>query len=120
MNALFNGNIKASRALVIVKVAHTAIWAFFVLCIVALPVVAAIGRFDWALLLTLVVLSECAVLAAYRGRCPLTLVAEKYSSDRSPSFDIYLPEWLARYNKIVFGTLFVLNEAIVLWQWRPR
>jgi hypothetical protein len=37
--------------------------------------------------------------------------------DRRPNFDIYLPEWLARYNKEVFGTLFVGGPiyAMVVW-----
>jgi hypothetical protein len=29
-----------------------------------------------------------------------------------------VPEWLAKHNKAIFGTLFVVNEAIVLWLWR--
>jgi hypothetical protein len=28
-----------------------------------------------------------------------------------------LPEWLARRNKAIFGTLFVVNELIVLSCW---
>jgi hypothetical protein len=33
------------------------------------------------------------------------------------NFDIYLPNWLARYNKAIVGTLFVMNELIVFWLW---
>jgi len=33
---------------------------------------------------------------------------------------IYLPNWLANRNKAIFGTLFVVNELIVLWCWRKR
>ncbi len=105
------------RALVVIKVAHTAIWALFVACIVALPVAGWMRRFDWAVILTVLVLVECGVLAANRGRCPLTDLAARFTADRSPSFDIYLPQWLARHNKTLFGSLFVLNELIVLWQW---
>jgi hypothetical protein len=106
------------RALVIVKVAHTAIWAFFAGCILALPVAGWLRRFDWAAGLTAFVLIECLVLAVNRARCPLTAIARRYTDDRSPSFDIYLPEWLAAHNKTIFGTLFVINELIVYWQWR--
>lgn len=103
--------------LVIIKILHTAIWAFFATCILALPVAGGLRHFDWALILTALVLAECGVLAANRGRCPMSDLAARYTTDQSVDFDIYLPVWLARHNKTVFGMLFVLNELIVLWQW---
>ena len=36
---------------------------------------------------------------------------------RSANFDIYLPVWLARYNKAIFGTLFVVGGLFVLARW---
>ena len=104
-------------ALRTVKIVHTAVWGFFVLCILALPLVAVLRRFDWALILTAFVLLECGALALNRGRCPLTNVAGKFTSARNDAFDIYLPERLARWNKAIFGTLFVPNELFVLWRW---
>jgi len=103
------------RALVVVKLLHTIIWAFFAACIVALPVVALERRFDWAVGLTVLVLTECLVLALNGMRCPLTDLAAKYTSDRSDNFDMYLPRQLARYNKAIFGTLFVCGEIVVVW-----
>ena len=49
-------------------------------------------------------------------------MAARYTDDRASNFDIYLPNWLASHNKAIFGTLFVVNELIVLWCWlkRPR
>ena len=54
--------------------------------------------------------------------CPLSDLAARYTDDRASNFDIYLPNWLASHNKAIFGTLFVVNELIVLWCWlkRPR
>lgn len=106
-----------TRIFVAIKVLHTAIWAFFVACILALPLAAILRRFDWAVILTVLMLVELCALAVNGGRCPLTKIAAKFSPDRQPGFDIYLPRWLARYNKAIFGTLFVLNECIVLWKW---
>jgi hypothetical protein len=40
---------------------------------------------------------------------PLTAIAERYTDDRRANFDIWLPEWLARHNKSIFGTMFVLG-----------
>ena len=88
--------------------------------ILALPVAAFTGNFRWALLLTAFVVCECAVLAGNRGRCPLTDWAARFTGDRAANFDIYLPNWLARHNKAIFGTLFVVNELIVLWRWLVR
>jgi hypothetical protein len=103
--------------LVLVKAAHTVVWAFFAVCILALPVVAVAGRHQLAAWLAAVVVLEVAVLVANRWRCPLTGVAARYTSDRSDNFDIYLPSWLARFNKPIFGTVFVGGSAVALWAW---
>ncbi len=89
--------------LVTIKLLHTAVWLFFAGCIAAIPVAGARGHYRWAAVLTGLVLVECSVLAANRGVCPLTNVAAHYTEQRTPNFDIYLPVWLARYNKTIFG-----------------
>jgi hypothetical protein len=38
--------------------------------------------------------------------CPLTAVAARYTAERRPNFDIYLPAWLARHNILIFSTLY--------------
>jgi hypothetical protein len=113
-----DGIARRQRTLIVVRVAHTVVWAFFAGCIVALPLAGWLRRFDWALGLTAVILFECLVLALNGARCPLTAIAARYTADRSPSFDIYLPDWLAAHNKAIFGTLFVVNELVVMWFWR--
>lgn len=105
-----------------IKLLHTVIWAFMAASILALPVVGVLRRFRWAATLTVIVLLECGVLAANGGRCPLSDLAARYTDERASNFDIYLPNWLAIHNKGIFGSLFVVNELIVLWCWlnRPR
>lgn len=98
-----------------IKLVHTAVWAFFAACILALPFFAITHRLDWALGATALILVECAALALNRGRCPLTNLAARYTDHRAYNFDIYLPQWLARHNKTIFGTLFVAGELVVLW-----
>jgi len=63
------------------------------------------------------VLLEVAILLANRMRCPLTDVATRYTENREPNFDIYLPRWLARNNKVIFGTLYAVGvlAAAMLW-----
>jgi len=68
--------------------------------------------------LILVTFMEVVVLAANRMRCPLTDVAARYTADRRDNFDIYLPLWLAHYNKIIFGSLFVAGLLITIVRWR--
>jgi hypothetical protein len=103
------------RALILIKTVHTAAWALFAGCILALPVMGWQHRFAWAARLAALVLAECLLLAVNRGRCPLTDAAARYTADRSPAFDIYLPEWLAKWNKVIFGSLFVVNGLFALW-----
>ncbi|HXS93337.1 MAG TPA: hypothetical protein VN736_01965 [Candidatus Limnocylindrales bacterium] len=92
-------------------------WIFFVGCILGIPIAGVLDRFRWAAALSGVVLVECAILALNRGQCPLTIVARRYTDERRENFDIYLPLWLARHNKRIFGTLFVLSELFVAVRW---
>ena len=61
--------------------------------------------------------AECAILAVNRFRCPLTDLAGRYTEQRADNFDIYLPLWLARRNKLIFGALFGVGELLVLGLW---
>jgi hypothetical protein len=103
--------------LVAIKVLHTAIWLFFAGCIVVIPFAGARRQFRLVAILSGLVLVECAVLALNRGRCPMTGLAGRYTEDRTDNSDIYLPLWLARRNKMIFGTLFALGELFVLGWW---
>ena len=100
-----------------IKLLHTVIWTFLAGGILALPVFAVRRQFRWARNITILVLVECGVLAVNRGRCPLTDLATRYTANRSPNFDIYLPNWLAEHNKLIFGTLFVAGELVFLGYW---
>lgn len=104
-------------ALVVVKVVHTVVWAIFAGCIFAIPVASLCDHHRTAAWLTAVVAGEVVVLVVNRWRCPLTSVAARYTDDRRPNFDIYLPQWLARHNKLVFGVLYVGGAALALVRW---
>jgi hypothetical protein len=103
-----------------VKLLHTAIWALMAGAILLLPVAAWFGEFRLAFGLTLLVLGEFVVLAVNGGLCPLTDIAGRHTEERAANFDIYLPEWLARHNKLIFGLLFVAGEIVFAWQWSRR
>jgi hypothetical protein len=109
-----------ARRLRQIKVLHTVIWAIMASSILAIPWAAWFGQFRWAFGLTLLVVAECLVLAVNRGRCPLTDFAARYTHERTDNFDIYLPVWLARHNKSIFGFQFVMGELILIWRWIRR
>ena len=100
-----------------IKLLHTVVWAILAGSILVLPLAGVLRRFRWAAILTVIVLLECAVLAANGGRCPLSDLAARFTVDRNSNFDIYLPTWLAQHNKVVFGLLFVIGELVVVAFW---
>jgi hypothetical protein len=103
--------------IVLIKVLHTAVWAFMVACIVAIYLFSSAGRFGLALAAIAIVLVEVVVLLANRMRCPLTPLAARHTDDRRANFDIYLPQWLARRNKEIFGSLYAGGVIYALWMW---
>ena len=105
MLLIFNSADTAAHHLRQIKLLHTAIWAVMATSILAMPSLASFGKFRWTLALTILILGECLVLAVNAGRCPLTDIAARYTNDRACNFDIYLPLWLACYNKNIFGSL---------------
>jgi hypothetical protein len=103
-----------------VKVVHTIAWAVFAGCIVALPVFTWRGELGIAWVLIAIVGGEVLVLFFNRMRCPLTGIAERYTDDRRDNFDIYLPLWVARYNKQIFGSLFVAGVLYTIIRWQAE
>jgi hypothetical protein len=97
-----------------IKAAHTIVWAFFVGCIVAIPVASWRNEHRTAAVFALVVGGEVAILAMNRWRCPLTSVAGRFTDDRRANFDIYLPEWIAKYNKEIFGALYAAGVVFAV------
>jgi hypothetical protein len=109
--------LKRATALHLIKVVHTVVWALLAGAILAIPVLAWLKRWSIAAVLIGIVLAECLVLVVNRMRCPLTDLAARYTDDRRDNFDIYLPLWLARYNKVIFGSLFGAGVVLTAIQW---
>jgi len=101
--------------LLFIKSIHTLVWVMFVVIIAYIiwsGVTANISVFSW--LGVAAVLAEGVVLAIFKGSCPLTGVARKYSDSKKDNFDIFLPDWLARYNKLIFTILFCIGLILLL------
>jgi hypothetical protein len=103
--------------LLAIKTVHTLVWAFFAGCILLIPIFAWFARFGIAASLIAVTAVEMLVILFNGGRCPLTGIAARYTEDRRANFDIYLPEWLARNNKRIFGTLYACGVLVTALLW---
>lgn len=105
------------KKLFLIKLLHTIIWFFYV-CIILYILYAAIfdkiNSYLW-IAITLVFL-EGLILMVFKGKCPLTVVGYKYSSNHEVGFDIFIPRWLAKYNKLIFTTIFIIGLLIVLYR----
>lgn len=109
--------LRDTQTLFRIKLIHTFFWALFAGTTIAIPIVTALGRYDVGLWLTLLMAVEVGTLFVNRMRCPLTGIAARYTDDRPVGFDIFLPQWLARFNKLIFGTILVLAEIYLLASW---
>jgi len=109
--------MKPSSALRTIKLIHTVIWALFAGCILAIPVSSHAANLHLSGVLIGVVTFEVLVIVVNRGSCPLTGVVAHSTEDRRDNFDIYLPAWIARYNKAMFGTLFLFGVLYTIFQW---
>jgi hypothetical protein len=108
-----NGNLK----LTLIKILHTTIWLFYNVVIFYLlyaVIVNKIDRWMWSCI-GLIVL-EGIILIVFKSICPVTLIARKYSNSQKPNFDIYLPNWLAKYNKEIYTTIFLVAIAILIYR----
>lgn len=100
-----------------IKIIHTLIWIFFnvVLAYLYYAVISnKIDRYVW-IGLSLFVL-EGVVLLIFNKQCPLTIVARRYSNSNQHNFDIYLPNWLAKYNKLIYTSLLVVVIFMLLYR----
>ena len=100
-----------------IKAVHTAVWSGFVACILAIWIFAWQGELLYAALSIGIVIIEVLVLVPNGWQCPLTSLAARHTDDRRDNFDIYLPEWLARHNKLIFGALYVGGISVTLAEW---
>ena len=104
-----------------VKIIHTFIWTFFNVVLFYLSYAVIINKIDKLLWLCIgIIILEGFVLLSFKGICPLTIIARKYSASTKPNFDIYLPIWLARYNKVIYTIIFIAIIFILIYRMATR
>jgi hypothetical protein len=101
----------------VVKIIHTIIWLFFNVVIFYMLYAVIIDKIDkWLWIGYALFILEGLVLLFFKFFCPLTIIARKYSDSTKHNFDIYLPEWLARYNKIIYTGILIIIIAITAFR----
>ncbi len=106
-----------SNKLLIIKVVHTVIWVIFVLIILYILYSAIIDRINiltWIAIALIVV--EGIILLINGWRCPLTTMGEKYTEQTDVGFDIFLPRWVAKNNKTIFTSIYLIGVIIVIYR----
>lgn len=90
------------------------IWLFFNVVIFYLLYAAVTNKIDkWVWIGVGLFVLEGIILMLFKMMCPLTVIARKYSDSSKANFDIYLPNWLAKYNKLVYS-IFLAVILIIL------
>ena len=101
--------------LLTIKLIHTVIWVFFVAVISYIlysGITNTTNVYTWIGIG--LIIGEGLVLLLFKMYCPLTVLARNYSDSQKENFDIFLPNWLAKHNKLIFTSIFVLGTLIVL------
>ena len=109
--------MKAASPLIIIKNIHTSVWLFFNVVIFYLFYAVVwnhINKWVWIGLSCFII--EGLVLLIFNKFCPLTLLARKYSASTKDNFDIYLPNWLAKYNKLIYTSFLSVIIVILIYR----
>lgn len=111
----------SDNKLILIKAIHTLIWVFYNVVIFYLLYAVIIDKIDkWVWICIGLVCFEGIVLAINHLRCPLTLVAEKYSDSKKENFDIYLPNWLAKHTKTIYTLIFTASILLLVYRLLTR
>lgn len=109
--------MSSQSKLILVKILHTLIWLFFNFVLFYLLYAVILNSINkWVWIGIGLIIIEGFVLLFFKMKCPLTIVARKYSDSTKENFDIYLPNWLAKYNKQIYTTLFVIILLGVIYR----
>lgn len=96
--------------LLLIKLAHTAVWLVMAFASFYILYAGAMGKISvWLWFSIGLLFLETIVLFFNKWTCPLTPLAGKYTDERRENFDIFLPLVIAKYNKMIFGLIFVFG-----------
>ncbi|MFE3848752.1 hypothetical protein ACFX5D_12330 [Flavobacterium sp. LB3P45] len=103
--------------LILIKIVHTMIWLFFNLVIFYVLYAVIADKLDkWLWIGYGLIIIEGIILVALKFFCPLTILARKYSNSTKDNFDIYLPNWLAKYTKLIYSGIVAIILLITIYR----
>jgi len=103
--------------LTVIKIIHTIIWLFFNVVIFYMLYAVLVNKLDtWLWIGYGLFILEGIILLLFRFFCPLTVMARKYSDSTKDNFDIFIPNWLAKHNKLIYTSILVLIIIITVYQ----
>ena len=107
--------MSAKRKLIAIKLIHTLIWIFFNAVLAYLYYAVLTKNIDmWFWMGIAAIFLESIILISLKWTCPLTIVARRYSDSDKENFDIYLPLWLAKYNKEIYSAIFTILVVLYI------
>ena len=105
------------KKLFYLKLIHTIIWVFYVLVFFYILYACIYNRINMYLWIAIgLEVIEITILIIFKGKCPLTILGYKYIKNPEVGFDIYLPRWLAKYNKIIYGLGLIFVIFIIIYR----
>lgn len=109
--------MQSEAKLTLIKTIHTLIWVFFNVVIFYMLYAVIVNKLDkWLWIDYGLIILEGITLLVFKFFCPLTLIARKYSTSTKDNFDIYLPNWLAKYNKLIYTGIMIIIITINAYQ----
>lgn len=111
--------MKSETKLTLIKIIHTLIWLLFNFVIFYMLYAAVVNKLDvWLWIGYGIIFLEGITLVIFKSFCPVTVLARKYSNSTKDNFDIYLPNWLAKHNKLIYtliltGVIFITSYQLI-------
>lgn len=100
--------------LLLIKLTHTAVWLVMAVASFYILYAGVTGKISvWLWFCIGLLFLETIVLIFNKWTCPLTPLAGKYTDERDENFDIFLPLVIAKYNKLIFGLIFIFGLLLV-------
>ena len=109
--------MKNGTKLILIKTIHTLVWLFFNVVIFYMLYAVIVNKLDkWLWIGYGLFALEGIALWLFNFFCPLTVIARRYSVSTKANFDIYLPNWLAKYNKAIYTS--ILGVIVIITVFR--
>ncbi|MBK8097248.1 MAG: hypothetical protein IPK26_09075 [Planctomycetes bacterium] len=106
-----------SRGLLAIRIVHTMIFLILSACVLLVLQAGVTGVATTVTIVAIAaILLEGAALWSCRGRCPLTVLAERHGAVDGAVADIFLPKWFADRIFPICGSLFLLGCLLLAWR----